>query len=73
MPTGTGGEMIQGINYVMLILLLAVVGAAIIIRRSPDSMTAIAAWLMSTAEADIERAKYHAKRLEAWRRHLGVE
>lgn len=65
--------MIQAVNYVMLLILLAIGCIAFCIRKSPHTMTQIAAWLMSTAEADEARAKYHAKRHAAWRRELGIE
>lgn len=64
--------MIEGINYTILLVLLAVGCAAICLRRSPKAMTSLAAWLLSTAEADEERAKYHTKRHAAWRRSLGI-
>lgn len=64
--------MIEGINYLILLVLIAVASAAICVRRSPKAMTAIAAWLVSTAEADEARAEYHRKRHAAWRRQLGI-
>lgn len=63
----------EAINYVMLLVIFGIVTALFCIRRSPQAMMAIAAWLMSTTEADIARAKYHAKRHAAWRQTLGIE
>ena len=64
--------MSEVVNYTLLLILLAIGCAAFCLRKSPEAMMRLAAYLMSTAEADVARAEYHAKRHEAWRKELGI-
>lgn len=65
--------MTQGINITMLLLLFAIGGGAYVTSKSPAAMTAIAAWLMSRAEAAVKHAEYRAERHAAWKAALGIE
>ena len=60
-------------NALLVLIILAIACATICVRKSPQAMLSIAAWLLSTVDADEARTRVYAERLAAWKRQLGIE
>lgn len=59
-------------NALLVLIILGIACGAICVRKSPDAMYSLAAWLMTTADADRERKRFHAERHQAYKRQLGI-